>query len=142
MVILAVDLGKVRTGLAVCDKNEILASPIGTLTEKNEEILLNKIIDKIIEFKAETVVVGLPKNMDGSIGESALRAQKFAETLQEKANVPVNLWDERKTTVTAHEYLNKTNVRGKKRKSIIDTLSASIILENYLEFRKSCIRQN
>ena len=142
MVILAVDLGKVRTGLAVCDKNEILASPIGTLTEKNEEILLNKIIDKIIEFKAETVVVGLPKNMDGSIGESALRAKKFAETLQEKANVPVNLWDERKTTVTAHEYLNKTNVRGKKRKSIIDTLSASIILENYLEFRKSCVKRN
>lgn len=142
MVILAVDLGKVRTGLAVCDKNEILASPIGTLTEKNEEILLDKIIDKIIEFKVETVVVGFPKNMDGSIGESALRAQKFAETLQNKANVPVNLWDERKTTVTAHEYLNKTNVRGKKRKSIIDTLSASIILENYLEFRKSCIKRN
>ena len=137
MVILAVDLGKVRTGLAVCDKNEILASPIGTLTEKNEEILLNKIIDKIIEFKAETVVVGLPKNMDGSLGESAQRAQKFAEELKEKINIPVNLWDERRTTITAHNYLNQTNTRGKKRKSIIDTLSASIILENYLEFRKN-----
>lgn len=140
MKILAIDLGKVRTGLAICDKNEILASPIGTLTEKKPEILLNKIISKIDEYKAETIVIGLPKNMDGSIGESAVRAQKFADMLREKINIPVNLWDERKTTVTAHEYLNETNVRGKKRKNIIDTVSASIILENYMQFRKSCMK--
>ena len=137
MVILSIDLGKVRTGVAVCDKDEILASPVGTLTEKNEYILINKIIEKIYELKAEAVVIGLPKNMDGTIGESALRAQKFAEILRKKINIPVDLWDERKTTVTAHEYLNKTNVRGKKRKNIIDTVSASIILENYMQFRKS-----
>lgn len=137
MVILSIDLGKVRTGVAVCDKDEILASPVGTLTEKNEYILINKIIEKIYELKAEAVVIGLPKNMDGTIGESALRAQKFAEILRKKTNIPVDLWDERKTTVTAHEYLNKTNVRGKKRKNIIDTVSASIILENYMQFRKS-----
>lgn len=137
MKILAIDLGKVRTGLAMCDKDEILASPIGTLTEKNSEILIEKIISKINEYKIETIVIGFPKNMDGSIGESALRAQKFAEILGEKINIPVNLWDERKTTVTAHEYLNETNVRGKKRKNIIDTVSASIILENYMQFKKS-----
>lgn len=137
MVILSIDLGKVRTGMAVCDKDEILASPVGTLTEKNEYILINKIIEKIYELKAEAVVIGLPKNMDGTIGESALRTQKFAEILRKKINIPVDLWDERKTTVTAHEYLNQTNVRGKKRKNIIDTVSASIILENYMQFRKS-----
>lgn len=136
MIILSIDLGKVRTGVAICDKNEILASPVGTLTEKNEDILINKIIEKIHELKVETVVIGLPKNMNGTMGESALRAQKFAEMLREKINIPVDLWDERKTTVTAHKYLNQTNVRGKKRKNIIDTVSASIILENYMQFRK------
>lgn len=136
MIILAIDLGKVRTGLAVCDKNEILASPIGTLTEKTREILIDKIIDKINKYKVELVVIGLPKNMDGSIGESALQAQDFSKSLEKKINIPVNMWDERKTTVTAHEYLNQTNTRGKKRKNIIDTVSASIILENYMQFRK------
>lgn len=136
MIIIAIDLGKARTGLAICDKSEILASPIGTIQEKDDEKLITKIIENINSYKAETVVIGLPKNMDGSLGESAQRAQKFAEELKEKINIPVNLWDERRTTITAHNYLNETNTRGKKRKSIIDTLSASIILENYLNFRK------
>ena len=82
-------------------------------------------------------IKGLPKNMDGSLGESAERAKKFADILREKIDIPINLWDERRTTITAHNYLNQTNTRGKKRKSIIDTLSASIILENYLEYRKN-----
>ena len=134
---MAIDLGKSRTGLAVCDKNEILASPIGTIQEKDDEKLILKIIENLTSYKAEMAVIGLPKNMDGSLGESAQRAQKFAEQLKEKINIPVNLWDERRTTITAHNYLNQTNTRGKKRKNIIDTLSASIILENYLEYRKN-----
>ncbi len=137
MIIMAIDLGKARTGLAVCDKSEILASPIGTIQEKDDEKLILKIIENLTSYKAEMAVIGLPKNMDGSLGESAQRAQKFAEELKEKINIPVNLWDERRTTITAHNYLNQTNTRGKKRKNIIDTLSASIILENYLEFRKN-----
>lgn len=137
MIIMAIDLGKARTGLAVCDKNEILASPIGTIQEKDDEKLTLKILENLTSCKAEMAIIGLPKNMDGSLGESAQRAQKFAEELKEKINIPVNLWDERRTTITAHNYLNQTNTRGKKRKSIIDTLSASIILENYLEFRKN-----
>lgn len=134
---MAIDLGKARTGLAVCDKSEILASPIGTIQEKDDEKLILKIIENLTSYKAEMAVIGLPKNMDGSLGESAQRAQKFAEQLKEKINIPVNLWDERRTTITAHNYLNQTNTRGKKRKNIIDTLSASIILENYLEYRKN-----
>lgn len=137
MIIIAIDLGKARTGLAVCDKSEILASPIGTIQEKDDEKLILKIIENLTSYKAEMAVIGLPKNMDGSLGESAQRAQKFAEQLKEKINIPVNLWDERRTTITAHNYLNQTNTRGKKRKNIIDTLSASIILENYLEYRKN-----
>ena len=137
MIIMAIDLGKARTGLAVCDKNEILASPIGTIQEKDDEKLILKILENLTSCKAEMAIIGLPKNMDGSLGESAQRAQKFAEELKEKINIPVNLWDERRTTITAHNYLNQKNTRGKKRKNIIDTLSASIILENYLEFRKN-----
>ncbi len=136
---MAIDLGKARTGLAVCDKNEILASPIGTIQEKDDEKLIMKIIENLTSYKAEMAVIGLPKNMDGSLGESAERAQKFAEILREKINIPINLWDERRTTIAAHNYLNQTNTRGKKRKNIIDTLSASIILENYLEFRKNSL---
>lgn len=136
---MAIDLGKARTGLAVCDKNEILASPIGTIQEKDDEKLIIKIMENLTSYKAEMAVIGLPKNMDGSLGESAERAQKFAEELKEKINIPVNLWDERRTTIAAHNYLNQTNTRGKKRKNIIDTLSASIILENYLEFRKNSL---
>lgn len=137
MIIMAIDLGKARTGLAVCDKNEILASPIGTIQEKDDEKLILKILENLTSCKAEMAIIGLPKNMDGSLGESAERAKKFADILREKINIPVNLWDERRTTIAAHNYLNQTNTRGKKRKSIIDTLSASIILENYLEFRKN-----
>ena len=139
MVIMAIDLGKARTGLAVCDKKEILASPIGTIHEKDDEKLIMEILKKINFYSPEILVIGLPKNMDGSLGESAIRAQNFAESLRQKTDIPIILWDERRTTISAHNYLNKTNVRGKKRKNIIDTLSASIILENYLEFRKNSL---
>ena len=139
MIIMAIDLGKSRTGLAICDKNEILASPIGTIHEKDDEKLIMEILKKINFYSPEILVIGLPKNMDGSLGESAIRAQNFAESLRQKTDIPIILWDERRTTISAHNYLNKTNVRGKKRKNIIDTLSASIILENYLEFRKNSL---
>lgn len=137
MIILSVDLGAARTGLAICDKHEVLASPLCTIKETNTDLLASKIIDKIIETKSEMIVIGLPKNMDGSLGSSAQKAIDFKSLLESKIDLPIVLWDERKTTVTAHQYLNEVNVRGKKRKNIIDTLSASIILENYLNYRKA-----
>ncbi|MGN1043728.1 MAG: Holliday junction resolvase RuvX [Acutalibacteraceae bacterium] len=140
MVIMAIDLGKARTGLAVCDKKEILASPIGTIHEKDDEKLIMEILKKINCYSPEILVIGLPKNMDGSLGESAIRAQNFAESLKQKIDIPIVLWDERRTTISAHNYLNATNVRGKKRKNVIDTLSATIILENYMQFRKSQVK--
>lgn len=136
MIIMAVDYGKSRTGLAICDKKEILPFPIGIIEEKNMEILCEKIKEKIAENKAELVVIGLPKNMDGTLGESAKNAKKLGEKLKSKIDININFWDERKTTVTAHEYLNQTNTRGEKRKSIIDAVSATIILQNYLDYRK------
>ncbi len=135
MRILAVDLGLVRTGLAICDPNEILASPVGTLTEGNPQKVPALVAQKATELGAELIVVGYPKNMDGSSGESTVRARRFAEELQENFGFSVQLWDERMTTITAAGYLNEQDVRGKKRKEIIDTVSATVILQNFLDSR-------
>ena len=132
MVIMAVDLGKARTGIAICDKTELLASPLIQINEYNREKLLDKISDLAREKRAELLVVGLPKNMDGSEGESAKNARAFADELGEKTGLPVEMQDERGTTITAHNYLNVTDTRGKKRKSVVDAVAATIILEDYL----------
>ena len=132
MVIMAVDLGKARTGIALCDKTELLASPLTQINEYNREKLLDKISDLAKEKRAELLVVGLPKNMDGSEGESAKNARTFADELAEKTGLPVDMQDERGTTITAHNYLNATDTRGKKRKSVVDAVAATIILEDYL----------
>ena len=137
MIIMAIDFGKVRTGLAICDPKEILAFPLEVITEKNEEILCEKIAKKIDEQKVRKIIFGLPKNMDGSLGESAKKVQNIAKILSQKTDIEIDFWDERQTTIAAHSYVNTTNTRGKKRKSIIDAVSATIILENYLNYRKS-----
>ena len=133
MVILAVDLGKARTGLAVCDKSGILASPVGVITEYNPEKLLEKVAEQAQAYKAELLVMGLPRNMDGSEGESAQNARQFGAALSEKTGLPVEFQDERGTTITAHNYLNATNTRGKKRKAVVDAVAAVVILQNYLD---------
>ena len=136
MIILAVDLGKARTGIAICDKTELLASPLEQISEKNTEVLLDKISTIALERKAELIVVGLPKNMDGSEGESAKNARDFAQKLREKSGIDVKMQDERGTTITAHKYLNATNTRGKKRKNVVDSVAATIILQSFLDSRK------
>ena len=137
MRILAVDLGRARTGLAVSDRDETLASPAGVIEERNEERLLEKISQKAGELTAEEIAVGLPRNMDGSEGESARHAREFAEKLRQASGLPVVMRDERGTTITAHGYLNTTDVRGKKRKAVVDSVAATIILEDYLSFRRN-----
>lgn len=137
MVIMAVDLGHVRTGLAVCDAMEMLASPAGVIHERKDEYLIEKIISAAKEHNAGGIVVGNPKNMDSSEGESAQRARAIAAALEEKGGIPVTLWDERCTTVIAHNYLNATDVRGKKRKSVVDTVAAVIILQDYIDYRRN-----
>ena len=136
MRILAVDLGVARTGLAICDETETLASPLTTICERRDEPRLEKVAQLALEHHAAAIVVGHPKNMDGTCGESAERAARFAEALRDKTGLPVELWDERLTTVSAHGYLNETDTRGKKRKAVVDTVAATIILQNYLDSRR------
>lgn len=137
MKIMAVDLGDARTGLACCDRTETLASPIGVIHEKDEQRLLQQVANAVLEYGVELVVVGYPKHMNNSVGERAKKSEQFVENLKEKISVPVELWDERGTTVSAHGYLNQTNTRGKKRKDIVDAVAAVIILETYLIWRQN-----
>lgn len=137
MKIMAVDLGKARTGLAVCDPGEMLASPLVVLPSWNQEKLLEQIAELAKEHRIAQMVVGLPLNMDGSQGESAQNALAFAELLREKTGLPVDMKDERGTTISAHNYLNTTDTRGKKRKAVVDAVAATIILQDYLDYRRN-----
>lgn len=138
MKIMAVDFGEARTGLAVCDRTEFLASPMGVIQEKNFETCVKKVAYAAMkEFNVGMVVVGLPKNMDGSLGPRAQLCDKFARALKALIPIPVELWDERQTTMQASTYLNEMNVRGAKRKEVIDEVAATIILESYLQYRKN-----
>ena len=137
MILLGVDFGDARTGLAICDKGEMLASPIGVISEHDFDRCMEKVADAAKEHRAQMIVVGFPKNMNGTIGERAELCRLFADGLQKLTNLPVELWDERCTTVSAHSYLNVTNTRGKKRKAVVDAVAATIILESYLGYRKN-----
>lgn len=137
MVILAVDYGDVRTGIAVCDKSEFLASPVCVINESDADKLSIKISELVKEKNAQQIVMGLPKNMDGSEGFRAVACREFAEKLQSVCGVEVVMRDERLTTVSAHNYLNLTNTRGNKRKQTVDAVAAVIILEDYLAYRKN-----
>ena len=136
MRIMAVDHGDVRTGVAVCDKGELLASPVKTINQTDQDKLADEIAQLAKEYRAEMFVVGLPVNMDGSRGYAAEACEAFAKLLSEKTGLEAALWDERRTTVTAHEILNKVNVRGKARKAVVDTVAATVILEGYLDYRR------
>lgn len=136
MRILAVDYGDARTGLASCDVYESIASPVGTIFEWNRDKLIEKIRKKAEDLGTELIVVGLPVNMDGTKGERAVRCCELGEKLEEATGVKTVMWDERVTTIQAIGILNETNVRGKRRKEIIDTVAATLILEGYLDYRR------
>lgn len=137
MIILSVDYGDARTGIAVCDKSEILASPVTVIKEWNAQALAEKIAAIAKDSRAEEIIVGLPKNMDGSEGFRAKECTLFGELLQSVSGLPVTMRDERLTTVSAHNYLSMNNVRGQKRKDTVDAVSAVILLEDYMRFRKN-----
>ena len=132
---MGVDFGDTRTGLAVSDPSRFLASGIGYISPGGIEKTADAVAEAVRRERAVAVVVGLPVNMDGSEGTRAARCRKFADLLSHRLgeNFPVVMFDERMTTMTASRYLNETNTRGKKRKSVIDTLSAQIILQNCLD---------
>lgn len=136
MIILSVDYGDARTGIAVCDRLQLLASPVTVINQSYEPKVIAEINELVKKHGAEKIVVGLPKNMDGTQGERALKCTAFAEKLQVETGVETVMWDERLTTVSAHRALNVTNVTGKKRKGIVDAVSAVMILEDYLSAHK------
>jgi putative Holliday junction resolvase len=131
--ILSVDFGDTRTGLALSDVSRYLASGIGYVSPGGIVKTADKVAEIAVENKASAVVVGLPKNMDGSEGFRADRAKEFADMLRQRLDIPVIMFDERMTTMAASRFLNETNTRGAKRKAAVDTLSAQIILQNVLD---------
>lgn len=136
LIIMSVDLGRARTGLAISDSGGFLASSLCVIEERSDTRLVDKIIEKARENSAARIVVGLPKNMDGSEGESAARARELAARITEQSGIPTVMQDERGTTLTAHAYLSAGEVYGKRRKQRVDAVAASIILQDYLDSRK------
>jgi len=135
--ILAVDFGDSRTGLAVSDPDEFLATPIGIIQEKNMAKVVAQVICTAEENRAAQIVVGLPRNMDGSEGFRAEKCRTVARLIAGGTRLPVSLWDERSTTVTAADILSQNNVYGKKRKKVLDAVAAQVILESFLAWRKN-----
>lgn len=136
MKIMSIDYGDARTGIAFCDKNEILASAYTTINESYQPKLVKKIIEIIEAEQPEKIVVGLPRNMDGSYGFRADRCRELAEALSSETDISIDFEDERLTTVIAHDILSENNVRGKKRKNTVDAVSAVVILQSYIDKRK------
>ncbi len=134
--ILGIDYGKVRTGFAISDLLGITASPIGTFKITGDRSLIEKICGLVKEHNISEIVIGNPINMNGSQGDSSTKVQYLATLIEKDTGLPVILFDERCTTMLAHKLLNATDTRGAKRKNIVDTLSAQIILQNYLDSRK------
>ncbi|MBE6686210.1 MAG: Holliday junction resolvase RuvX [Ruminococcaceae bacterium] len=134
--ILAVDYGDVRTGLAVSDALGMMAGGIGTVKARGMHDLCNIVLEHAEKNKVGKIIIGDPVNMNGTRGPRSEKAHMFADLLRENTDIEVELYDERCSTMVAHTYLNATNTHGKKRKEVVDTLSAQIILQDYLDSRR------
>ena len=134
---MSVDYGDTRTGVAICDKKEILASPVTVITEKYRPNLIKKLSEIVDERKPELIVVGLPKNMDGTCGERCEKCIELANEIKEVTGIDVDMWDERLTTVSAYRALNEADFHGRKTRTVIDAVAAVTILQDYLARRKS-----
>lgn len=133
---MSIDYGDARTGLAFCDVREMLASPYGVIQESYQPKLVQKLSAIIEKEKPEQIVIGLPRNMDGSYGYRCEECRALGNALSEAVKVPVVYEDERLTTVMAHQVLSGNNVHGRKRKEVVDAVSAVMILQSYLDKRK------
>ena len=133
MRIIGIDYGDARVGVAVSDPLGITAQGVGTVKNKGQEKLLSELGKIISEYLPEKIVIGMPKNMDGSLGFRAEATKEFAESLKNVYDGEIVFWDERLTTVGASRYLNETNTVRAARKNVIDTLSACLILEGYMQ---------
>ena len=136
MKIMSVDYGDMRTGIAFCDVREILASPYCVIKESYLPKLIDKLTEVINTEKPEKIVIGLPRNMDGSYGYRCDECKALGDELSNKTDIPIVYQDERLTTVMAHNALSENNVKGKKRKETVDAVSAVMILQSYLDSKK------
>lgn len=133
MRILGVDFGDVRTGIALSDINEFLASSKEVIVEKDIGLLAKKIITIADESKVSKIVLGYPKNMNGSVGDRGKKAEHLKSIIEKNSDYPVILWDERCTTISAHNILNETKTKSKNKKMVVDKIAAAIILQSYLD---------
>ena len=140
MRILGLDFGSKTVGVAVSDPLMITAQGVEIIRRKDENKLrqtLARIEELVKEYEAERIVLGLPKNMNNTMGERVEKTMEFKASLERRTGLEVVLWDERCTTISAHTALNYTDTRGKKRKNVVDAVAAVIILEDYLRFLKT-----
>ena len=134
--IMGIDYGDARTGVAISDLLCTIAGSATVVPSRNREKAIADIVRLAKENQVGEIVVGLPRNMDGSEGPRAELCREFAELLKEATGLPIAMWDERRTTVEAHNILSQHNYHGKKRKDTVDAVAATLILEGYLAFKK------
>ena len=137
MKIMAIDYGDAHTGIAISDYTETLAGYSDTLHSRRQEEVLSGIQRLIAEHGVQLLVLGYPRNMDGTEGPRAEKCAAFGETLRQATGLEVILWDERRTTIDAHNILFNSGKNAKHRKKVVDAVAASLILEGYLTFKKS-----
>ena len=137
MRIMAIDYGDAHTGIAVSDPTGFLAGFTTTIDAYRPEVVVQRITELARQHGAEELVLGHPKNMDGTLGPRAEKAEAMAELLKEATGLPVILWDERRTTIDAHQILMAGGKNAKKRKKVVDAVAASLILEGYLTYKRS-----
>lgn len=136
MRILAVDYGDARTGIAISDFTGLLAGVVAVIRSRKMDEVVNAIVQAAEEYRVEELVVGLPKNMDGTEGPRAEQCRAFAATLKARSNLPTYLWDERRTTIEAHSILHENGKKMKVHKDSVDAVAASLILEGYLSWKQ------
>jgi putative Holliday junction resolvase len=137
MRVLAIDHGTKRIGLAISDELGIVANPLELLSAEPFAQFLSRLKEIIVEKQVELVLLGMPRNMDGSYGPAALKVQEFAAVLRDSIVVPVETWDERLTSVQANRFLTQADVSRKARKDKVDKTAAAILLQSYLDNRNA-----
>ena len=137
MRIMAIDYGDAHTGIAISDPTGFLAGYTTVIDAYRAEVVAERICTLIKEHGVEELVLGYPKNMDGTLGPRAEKAENMKKLREETTGLPVVLWDERRTTIDAHQILFNSGKNAKKRKKVVDAVAASLILEGYLTFKKS-----
>ena len=136
MRVMAIDYGDAHTGVALSDPTGFLVGTTTTINSWRQEVVVDRLAQLIQEHRPDEVVLGFPKNMDGTDGRKAGLYRELAAELEEVTGMKIVLWDERRTTIDAHQILFNQGKDGRKRKKIVDAVAASLILENYLDFQR------